>query len=340
MTRVKDGTTLKGKHVLVAGGTGLIGCPLVEMLIDAGARVRVVSLDAPARAHPDAEFWSLDLLLFKNCLEACEGMDYVFNLLGVKGSPAMAATRPASYFVPTLTLDTNLMEAARQCSVERFLFTSSLAVYPPAEVFSEDDVWTKSPSKNDWFPGWAKRMGELQGDAYRIEYGWDKIAVVRPANVYGPFDNFSLDNAMVVPSLIRRVVASENPLRVWGDGRARRDFVHARDVARGMFLVMQALPGQPVNLGSGVGVSIRKLVETILKCTDREIDVVWDSSMPTGDQSRVLDISRARAIGYEPTISLEDGIHETVEWYRKNQKAADRRYDVFLPGRAVRLLTD
>jgi GDP-L-fucose synthase len=329
----------KGKHVLVAGGTGMIGLRLVEMLIDAGARVRVASLDDPSRAHPDSEFRSLDLLQFKNCLEACEGIDYVFNLLGVKGSPAMAAKRPASYFVPTLTLDTNLMEAARQCGVERFLFTSSLAVYPPAEVFREDDVWTQFPSKNDWFPAWAKRMGELQGEAYRIEYGWDKIVIVRPANVYGPFDNFSLDNAMVVPSLIRRVVAGENPLRVWGDGETRRDFVHARDVARGMILVMQNLPRQPVNLGSGVGVSIRELVEAILKCVGRKTDVVWDTSMPTGDKSRVLDISRARAIGYEPRISLEDGIRETIEWYRQNQKAVDTRYDVFLPGRAARLLT-
>jgi GDP-L-fucose synthase len=332
-------TTLKGKHVLVAGGTGMIGRPLVEMLIAAGARVRIVSRDDPGRAHPAAEFRSLDLLLFRNCLDACEGMNYVFNLLGVKGSPAMAATRPASYFVPTLTLDTNLMEAARQCGVERFLFTSSLAVYPPAEIFREDDVWTRFPSKNDWFPAWAKRMGELQGDAYRIEYGWDKIAIVRPANVYGPFDNFSLDNAMVVPSLIRRVLTGENPLRVWGDGHTRRDFVHTKDVARGMLLVMQSLPGKPINLGSGVGVSIRELVETILKFVDRKPEVVWDTSMPTGDPSRVLDISRARAIGYEPTIALEDGIRETVEWYRQNQKMVDTRYDVFLPGRAARLLT-
>ncbi len=317
----------------------MIGRPLVEMLIDAGARVRIVSLDDPARAHPDAEFRSLDLLLFRNCLDACDGVDYVFNLLGVKGSPAMAASRPASYFVPTLTLDTNLMEAARQCGVERFLFTSSLAVYPPAEIFHEDDVWTRFPSTNDWFPAWAKRMGELQGDAYRIEYGWDKIAIVRPANVYGPFDNFSLDNAMVVPSLIRRVVAGENPLRVWGDGHTRRDFVHATDVARGMLLVMESLPEKPVNLGSGVGVSIRELVETILKCVGCRPDVVWDTSKPTGDRSRVLDISRARASGYEPTISLEDGIRETVKWYRQNQKVADMRYDVFLPGRAARLLT-
>ena len=339
MTSAKEQTFFKGKKVLVAGGTGLIGRPLVNMLIEREARVRIVSLDDPSRAHPDAEFRQSDLLLFKNCLEVCDGMDYVFNLLGVKGSPAMAATRPASYFVPTLILDTNLMEAARQCDVERFLFASSIAVYAPAEIFREDDVWMRFPSQNDWFPAWAKRMGELQADAYRIEYGWDKIAVVRPANVYGPYDNFSLENAMVVPSLIHRVVAGENPLRTWGDGSARRDFVHAKDVALGMLLAMERLPGRPINLGSGIGVSIRELVDVILQFVDPKPEVMWDPSKPTGDPSRVLDISRARAIGYAPVISLEEGIRETMEWYRKNRGAADTRYDVFLPGRAARLLT-
>lgn len=329
----------KDKRVLVAGGTGLIGRPLVELLIERGAKVRIASLDDQSRAHAEAEFRQTNLLMFKNCLDVCEEMDYVFNLLGVKGSPTMAAARPASYFVPTMTLDMNLMEAARQCGVERFLFTSSIAVYAPGEIFHEDDVWTRFPSANDWFPSWAKRMGELQADAYRIEYGWDKIAIVRPANVYGPYDNFDLENAMVVPSILRRVVSGENPLRVWGDGSALRDFVHARDVARGMLLAMERLPGRPVNLGSGIGVSIRELVEVILKFADKEPDVVWDLSKPTGDRFRVLDIARARAMGYEPQISLEDGLLETIEWYRQNRDKANKRYDVFSTGGSVRLLS-
>ena len=328
----------RGKKVLVAGGTGLIGIPLVEMLVARGAKVRIASLDDPSRAHPQAEFKQTNLLTFKNCLEVCKGMDYVFNLLGVKGSPAMAAGKPASYFVPTLTLDTNLMEAARQCSVERFLFSSSIAVYAPAEVFREDDVWRRFPSPNDWFPAWAKRMGELQAEAYRIEYGWDKIVIVRPANVYGPYDNFDLENAMVIPSLIRRVVSGENPLRVWGDGSVRRDFVHANDVAQGMLLVLECLPQTPINLGGGLGVSIRELVEMVLQFAKEKPEVVWDLSKPTGDPARVLDISRARAIGYSPTISLKDGIRETMEWYRQHREDARNRYDVFLPGRAARLL--
>lgn len=329
----------KGKRVLVAGGTGLIGRPLVELLIAEGARVRIVSMDDASRAHKDAEFLRLDLLHFKNCLAACDGMEYVFNLLGVKGSPAMAAKRPASNFVPTLTLDTNFMEAARQSAAERFLFTSSIAVYPPADLFREDDVWQRFPSKNDWFPAWAKRMGELQADAYRVEFGWDKITIVRPANVYGPYDNFSMDNAMVIPTLIRRVVSGEDPLHVWGDGSARRDFVHAKDVAQGMMQAMVHLPQQPINLGSGVGVSIRELVDVIMRCAGRQPKVVWETDRPTGDPFRVLDIERARAIGYAPAISLEDGIRDTIEWYAQHQTASETRYDVYKSGQTVRLLT-
>jgi GDP-L-fucose synthase len=200
-----------GKTVLVTGGTGLIGRPLVELLIAAGAHVRIASLDNPARAPQGTDFRRVDLREFGECLRVAEDCQIVFQLAGVKGSPAMTARRPASFFVPTVTFNTNMMEAARRQGVERYLFTSSIGVYAPAEVFHEDDVWKTFPSPNDRFAGWAKRMGELQAEAYRIEYGWDKISIVRPANVYGPYDNFDPANAMVIPSLIHRAVSGENP---------------------------------------------------------------------------------------------------------------------------------
>ena len=193
----------KDKSVLVTGGTGLIGRPLVEMLIAAGAKVTVVSLDDPSRAPKGCTFVKADLREFNGCMDVCKDKEIVFQLAGVKGSPAMTAKRPASFFVPTMQFSINMMEAARRSGAERFLFTSSVGVYQPAEVFYEDSVWTTFPSPNDRFAGWAKRMGELQAEAYKIEYGWDKISIVRPANVYGPFDNFDPENAMVVPSLIR-----------------------------------------------------------------------------------------------------------------------------------------
>ena len=320
----------KNKRVLVAGGTGLIGIPLVEKLIQEGARVRVASLDDASRAHPEAEFVQIDLMTFENCLKVCKGMDFVFNLLGVKGSPAVTVVKPASFFIPTLLMATHLMEAARRAGVEGFLYCSSIAVYSPAEILYEDNVWKSFPSERDKFAGWAKRMGELQAEAYKIEYGWDRIAIVRPANTYGPYDNFDRENAMVVPSLIKRAVEGENPLRVWGDGTAMRDFIHAKDVARGILLAAEKMTGKPVNLGSGTRVSIKELIEIIVSHLDVKPEILWEPSKPTGDKSRVMDISRVRAMGFEPQVSLEEGIKETMGWYQRNKSRANNRYDIFV----------
>jgi GDP-L-fucose synthase len=172
-------------------------------------------------------------------------------------------------------------------------------------------------------------MGELQAEAYKIEYGWNDIAIVRPANVYGPYDNFDPNNAMVIPSLIKRALGGENPLVVWGDGSAIRDFIYTRDVARGMLLAMESAIGQPINLGSGKGVSIREIVEVIVDNMEVKPKVVWDTSKPSGDKRRLMDISRARAIGFEPEISIEDGIKETMQWYKQNKAIAEKRYNVF-----------
>jgi len=319
-----------GKKVLVTGGTGMIGRPLVELLLQRGARVRIASLDDAGRAHPEAEYLQANLMHFDNCARACAGMDFVFHLAGVKGSPAMTAKQPASFFVPTLSFNTNVMEAARQAGVKRLLYTSTIGVYGPAEAFFEDDVWKKFPSENDRFAGWAKRMGELQIEAYGIEFGWKELSIVRPANVYGPYDNFDLVTGMVIPSLIRRAVDGENPLRVWGDGTPQRDFIHARDVAHGMLLALErAANGTAINLGSGVGVSIRELVDIILSHMKTKPEVVYDTSKPAGDKKRIMDISRARAIGFAPTISLSEGVGQVMEWYAKHRDLVRHRYNVF-----------
>src|SRR3989338_1033351 len=267
---------------------------------------------------------------FENCMKVCEGVDFVFHLAGIKGSPAMTSKKPASFFVPTITFNTNMMEAARQSGAGKYLFTSTIGFYSPSEVFYEDDVWKTFPSENDKFAGWAKRMGELQAEAYKIEYGWDKIAIVRPANVYGPYDNFDPANAMVIPSLIKRALDGENPFVVWGDGSAVRDFIHARDVARGMMLALEKGLGQPINLGSGEGVSIKKLVEIVVSNMKTKPEVVWDTSKPAGDKKRLMDITRAKTLlGFEPAVSIEDGIKEVMEWYEGNKDIADKRYNVF-----------
>jgi len=319
----------KGKKVLVTGGTGLIGRPLVKMLIERGAKVAIASLDEPSRAHPKAKFMQSDLTDFNNCMNACHGQDFVFHLAGIKGSPAMTMKRPASFFVPMILFNTNMMEAARRCKIERYLYTSTVGVYSPAEIFYEDDVWKTFPSPNDRFAGWAKRMGELQAEAYRIEYGWDKISIVRPANVYGPYDNFDPDNAMVIPSLIKRALDGENPLVVWGDGTAVRDFIHAGDVARGMLIALEKGVNQPINLGSGTGVSIRQIADIIVSNMKVKPEVIWDTSKPSGDKKRLMDMSKAHAVGFKPMISIEEGIKEAMNWYQANKEVVNKRYNVF-----------
>lgn len=307
----------------------MVGRYLVELLVERGASVRIASLDDPSRAHPKAEFRRVDLTRIDECLSVCSGMDAVFHLAGIKGSPLMTSKKPASFFVPTIAFNTNMMEAARQCGVKRYLYTSTVGVYAPAPLFKEDDAWKSPPSDNDRFAGWAKRMGELQAEAYRIEHGWEGIAIVRPANVYGAFDNFDPANAMVVPSLIKRALDGEDPLVIWGDGTPVRDFIHARDVAEGMLLALEKLPGKPINLGSGEGVSVKRIVEIIVGHLKKKPKIVWDSTKPSGDKIRLMDITRARSIGFEPKVTIEQGIHEVMDWYETHRAEASKRYNVF-----------
>ncbi len=322
-----------GAKALVAGGTGLIGIPLVELLIAEGARVHIVSRDDPSRVPLQTASWrDLDLLEYSNCLAACRGMDYVFNLLCVKGSPAWMRDNPETAFRHNLLLDVNMLAAAAACHVDGVLLASSLAVYPPAEIFYEEDMWTGNPSGNDWYAGWAKRMGEVHAEACRQQYGM-KISIVRPANTYGPWDDFWSPAAMVVPALIRQAVR-DRVIQMKGDGSAVRDFIHARDVARGMLFAAKWGIEQPVNLGSGTGVSIRDLADIILKHVSRvshhPIMVNWSGEQALGDRARVLDTKRALSLlGFEPCISLEEGIQETIAWYIKNsEKFRLSRYSV------------
>ena len=318
----------KGANVLVTGGTGMIGRPLVNQLLDLGANVHVVSLDKPLDMPDSVSFRNVDLRFYDKCLEVCQNMDYVFNLVGVKGSPKMCAEQPVDFMVPMLQFNTNMMDAAYKSGVKWYLFTSSVGVYSPAQVFYEDSVWSTFPSPNDRFAGWAKRIGELQAEAYAIQYGWNNVSIVRPANVYGPWDNFDPQNAMVVPSLIRK--AFENDiLNVWGDGSAVRDFIFSKDVALGMLHAVENEITEPLNLGSGNGHSISDVVESIVEATPRDIKVDFDVTKPTGDAIRLMDMSRACDYGFETKTGLREGIAETIQWFVKHRDIIDERYNAF-----------
>jgi GDP-L-fucose synthase len=256
-------------------------------------------------------------------------MDYVFNLVGIKGSPKMCAEQPADFMVPMLQFNTNMMEAARKSNVKWYLYTSSVGVYSPSDVFKEDSVWETFPSPNDRFAGWAKRIGELQAEAYSIQYNWNKVSIVRPANVYGDYDNFNPENAMVIPSLIRK--AQENEvLEVWGDGSPIRDFIHADDVAQGMIFAVENGITEPINLGSGSGFSIKEIVDMVVKHSNKSLTVKWLTDKPMGDKIRLFDMTRANNYGFYPKVSLEDGISKTTKWFIENKEILDKRYNVFI----------
>jgi GDP-L-fucose synthase len=250
---------LDNRNVLVTGGTGLIGRQVVNLLCDAGANVKIVSLDQ-IKVHEKAQHLIGDLTELSVCREVTKDMDFVCHLAGIKGSAGVSTTKLASHFVPTLMFNTNLLEAARQNRVQRLVYTSSIGAYANAEVFveSSETPGTYNSAPMD-FAGWSKRMGELQIHAYKVQYGMENFAIVRPSNVYGPGDNFDPKNAMVIPTLMWRVMKGENPVAVWGDGSAVRDFAFSRDVAEGVLLaLLQGTRGQFVNLGSGTGVTIRQ----------------------------------------------------------------------------------
>lgn len=327
----------KDKKVLVTGGTGMIGRELVALLLEKEARVKVVSLDEPIDFFDDVEFEKLDLTIYENCYNVCKEMDYVFHVAGVKGSTKMSVTQPLDYFLPMIRFNTNMMEAAFRQNVEWYLYTSSVGVYSPSELMREEDVWKTFPSDNDRLPGWAKRIGELQADGYKIQHDWDKISIVRPANVYGNWDNFDIKNSMVIPSLIQKgekaSIAQQyqyqsESMEVWGDGSPIRDFIHARDVARGMIHVVENKITKPVNLGCGKGVTIKEIADIIANKFDVEIN--YDETKPNGDKIRLLDMETMFESGFELTIDIESGIEETIDWYLNNKENLNYRYNSFV----------
>jgi GDP-L-fucose synthase len=322
----------KNKKILVTGGTGMIGVALVKKLLNQEALVTIASLDNKNIFEGEnVSFKKVDLRNYENCIEVCKNQDFIFHVAGVKGSPAVAAKKPASFFVPTILFNTCLLEAAFRSGAEHILYASSIGVYSPADIFYEDSVWKSFPSENDKFAGWAKRMGELQLESYKVQYDFSNFSIVRPANVYGPYDNFDINNAMVIPSLIRRALEEKKDhIEVWGDGSAIRDFIYSDDVAQGMIHVVENKISEPINLGSGSGVKIKDLIETIVKkLPDKKLSIKWDTSKPTGDKVRVMDMTKAEKFGFKCKVSLEEGIEKTISWFLENKEYSSSKYNSF-----------
>ena len=307
----------KNKNCLITGGTGMIGREIAKILLDAEANIRIISLDK-IKIHDKIDHVYGDLTNFEFCKDQTKDIDCVFHVAGIKGSVKVTLEKPASFFVPLLMFNTNVLEASRINKVKKLVYTSSIGAYSSNEVFIENyDEDQGQPM--DMYPGWAKRIAEMQIKSYKIQYNLEDYSIVRPCNVYGPGDNFDPKNAMVIPSLMSRIRSGEDPMCIWGDGSAIRDFAFARDVAEG---TIQALyfgtKGRYLNLGSGKAVTIKELVETLRSFLDFNYE--FDTSKSSGWPKRVMDISLAqKTIGYNPSTSLKEGLMETWNWFLNNE---------------------
>ena len=282
------------KVILVTGSEGMIAKELIELLKEKepDSIIRCADLSM-----------GLDLRFYDLCLSIMEGVSEVYSLVGIKGSPKKTKEKPASFFVPMLQFNTNLLEAARVCGVKKFLYTSSIAVLNP---------------QTDLFPSYAKMAGEMQIDAYKIQYPefGNNCFIVRPANVYGKYDNFGNIEAMVVTSLIRKSL-TENEIEVWGDGSELREFISAKDVAKGMILAMEKQPSLPINLGAGEMHTIKELAEILSEVSGKTIKYL--SSEQKGDKKRVVfDDKNQGDIGFKATDNFKESIIEAYEYAKRH----------------------
>ncbi|MDB3943897.1 NAD(P)-dependent oxidoreductase [Candidatus Pelagibacter sp.] len=314
----------KNKNILIAGGTGMVGIPLSKKLYDLGANIYIASLDKMKSDQKKIvrKFYKLDLINVENCLKVTKNKDIVFNLLGVTGSPQINYSNPGSFMMSNLYCAVNLLYASQKNNVKRYLYTSTYGVYGKSLKMKEENVWKTFPSEHDKYAGWAKRMGELQVEAYQKEYNFDGLHIVRPANIYGPNLNYNPKNSMVVASLIKRILDKENPLKVWGDGSNIRDFIYCDDVASAMINVVKKNIKKPINIGSGKGVSIKQLIKKIInsKFVKNKPKIVYDLSKNSGDKKRVLITKFAEKNGIINKTSLKDGIDQSILWYLENKK--------------------
>tara|TARA_B100000530_G_scaffold205625_1_gene131238 strand:+ start:107 stop:985 length:879 start_codon:yes stop_codon:yes gene_type:complete len=289
---------MTNKSALVIGASGMVGTALMKVLGRSKTYFKIKGVDIETD------------MTIKSNTEIIKDYDHIYHLAGKKGSPQTAKERPADY-LPMLQFDANIIEAVGKYKPEWFLYTSSIGVYPPMEVYEEDKVWHEVPSENDKIPGYIKRMGELGCYAIRATYGYENISIVRPANIYGPNDNFG-KNSMVIPALIKKG-HEDDVINVWGDGSPTRDFIYCEDVARGMLHMVENKVNDTVNLGSGEGVKISDIANTIGRHFDKEVK--YDTTKPNGDMKRLMSMKRANDYGFKPTTSLDGGIQKTIDWY-------------------------
>ncbi len=296
-------------RVLVTGGGGFVGSHLVERLQERGEQPFVAR-----RSEYDLTTWDGAERLFADARP-----ELVFHLAAEVGGIGANRANPGRYWYANLMMGAHVLELSRLHGVGKVVVAGTVCAYPKfAPVpFSEDDLWNGYPEETNAPYGVAKKAVLVGAQAYREQYGLH-TAYLLPANLYGPRDNFDLETSHVIPALIRKMLAGDDEVVLWGDGSPSREFLYVEDLVDGLLLAADRYDGDaPVNLGTGVETTIRELAETIAEVTGFEGSITWDPSMPNGQPRRRLDASRARELfGFEARTPLREGLVRTVDWYR------------------------
>ncbi|HWG55342.1 MAG TPA: GDP-L-fucose synthase [Gaiellaceae bacterium] len=297
-------------RALVTGGGGFLGSHLVNRLERDGHDVFVARRrDYDLTRAEDAQR-----------LFADAEPDVVFHLAAEVGGIGANRANPGRYWYANLVMGAHVLDAARQHGLGKLVIAGTVCSYPKHTPvpFSEDDLWNGYPEETNAPYGVAKKTVLVGAQAYREQYGL-RTAYLLPANLYGPRDNFHPTNAHVIPDLIRKMVDGDAEVVLWGDGSPTREFLYVDDAVEGLVLAAERYDGQePVNLGTGVEISIRDLAELVADVTRFDGTITWDTSMPNGQPRRGLDASRARELfGWEARTPLREGLERTVAWYRQ-----------------------
>lgn len=307
------------KKILITGCSGLVGIHLVNKCLEKG--YFVIGIDIRESQNlPMSDnfiFYKLDLTDDQNIknLFFYEKPDVVLNTFGIKGSPIRAKTKPVDFLLPSFKINTEIIN---QCAINNIwlVFVSSVGVYAPAEKFMEDTVWKTLPSEADWFPSWSKRMGEILIGAYEVQYNYNRWSIVRPANIFGEYDDFSGDGT-VISSTIKKVYESIDKIDCWGDGSPIRDFVYAGDVADAIIQLFEDEINEIINFGSGEEISIKYMVDQIINISGKSLDVSWDTSKPNGDLRRQMDTTKQEKYNLLPKLGFKQALEKTYNFYIK-----------------------
>ncbi len=317
----------RGAKVLVTGAAGFVGTNLLAALSRRGADIRAVVHDRlPQIEDSSIKFVRADLTSADDCARVAKSREYVFMCAANTSGAAVIEKTPLAHVTPNVIMNTLMMEAAHRAGARKFLFISSNTVYPDLDHPVEETEMLSGDPYPKYFPvAWMKRFGEILGQAYAEKIPRKMpVVVLRPGNLYGPYDDFQWETSHVLPALMRKVVERHDPLEVWGDGKDVKDFLYIDDFVRGMLLAMPKSKGFVCfNIASGRETVLRDALDIMLEVEGyRNARVVCNTDKPSMIPKRLISIEKARAsLGFEPTVSLRDGITNTIQWYRSQRLA-------------------